>query len=141
MHWQIFLSALYLEMCDTSYVEFIQTESIMMYFFLCLYQKVLNYINNALANLSAFLVRDTWYFNFISGVKTDSILFFFFSIFYCLLMWEGSIRCKKKRLSRNMPCSIGKYSGDVYIFSMKREKAREIQTQGQSQILSVVIAT
>ena len=30
--------------------------------------------------------------------------------------------------------SMGKYSSDVYIFSMKREKAREIQIQGQSQI-------
>ena len=34
-----------------------------------------------------------------------------------------------------------KSSSDVYVFSMKREKAREIQTQGQSQIFSVVIAT
>ena len=36
---------------------------------------------------------------------------------------------------------MGKSSSDVYVFSMKREKARQIQTQGQSQIFSVVIAT
>ena len=36
---------------------------------------------------------------------------------------------------------MGKYSSNVYVFSMKQEKAREIQTQGQSQIFSVVIAT
>ena len=37
--------------------------------------------------------------------------------------------------------SMGKYSSDVNVFSMMREKAREIQTQGQSQFFSVVIAT